>query len=130
MGEDKKPKEDRDQENADIEYKEEYTDYMTEIIRKAEREGHFDDLPGKGKPLKLEKNYYNPADKQLYRTLADNHILPRWVQLGNEIDLLKEEIVHLDGKEKHKKIKEVNKKIKEYNYACPSFLQKNKMSES
>ncbi|WP_244513319.1 DUF1992 domain-containing protein [Oceanobacillus limi] len=103
---------------------------MSEIIRKAEQDGHFDDLPGKGKPLKLDRNYGgNPYEAQLNKTLKDNHVLPRWVQLGNEIDQLKEIISTLDGKERRKKVKEVNKKIKEFNYACPPSLQRNKVAE-
>nr|WP_240510165.1 DUF1992 domain-containing protein [Virgibacillus profundi] len=102
---------------------------MSAIIKNAEKEGHFDNLPGKGKPLDLGRDYFNPPEKQLYKTLKDNHILPRWVELANEIDQLKEEVITLDGKEKRKKTKEVNKKIKEYNYACPPSLQKNKVVE-
>lgn len=104
-----------------------YTDHMSEIIKKAEREGHFDDLPGKGKPLNLGRDYMNPPEKQLYKTLKDNNILPRWVELANEIDRLKEELHAVEGKERRKQIKEINKQIKAYNYACPSSLQKNKI---
>ena len=34
---------------------------------------------------------YNP-EKQLYRTLANNHVLPRWIELSKEIDDLKEKL--------------------------------------
>ncbi|MBY7142774.1 DUF1992 domain-containing protein [Virgibacillus sp. NKC19-3] len=106
-----------------------YTDHMSEIIKKAEREGHFDDLPGKGKPLKHDQNYMNPSEKQLYKTLKDNHFLPRWVELANEIDRLKEELRPLQGKERRKKINKINKQIKAHNGACPPSLQKNKLTE-
>lgn len=46
-----------------------YTDPMSEIIKKAERKGYFNDLPGKGKPLKFGQDYMNPPEKQLYKTL-------------------------------------------------------------
>lgn len=113
----------------EIEERLQYKDHLSEIIKKAERDGHFDDLPGKGKPLQLGQDYMNPAEKQLYKTLKDNHILPRWIELGNEIEILKEEIHTLDGKELRKKVKEANKKIKEYNLACPPSLQRNRISE-
>lgn len=116
-------------EEFEIEERLQYTDHMSAIIKKAEKNGHFDNLPGKGKPLNLGRDYFNPPEKQLYKTLKDNHILPRWVELANEIDQLKEEITTLDGKEKRKIIKQANKKIKEYNYACPPSLQKNKLVE-
>lgn len=118
-----------DKEVFEIEERLEYKDHMSEIIKKAEREGHFDDLPGKGKPLNLRQDYMNPSEKQLYKTLKDNNILPRWIELGNEIDTLKEEIEKLDGKEKRKKLKEINKKTKEFNFACPPSLQRNRVSE-
>lgn len=121
--------EQRDKEVFEIEERLEYKDHMSEIIKKAEREGHFDDLPGKGKPLNLGQDYMNPSEKQLYKTLKDNHILPRWIELGNEIDSLKEEIKTLDGKEKRKRLKEINKKTKEFNFACPPSLQRNRVSE-
>lgn len=116
-------------ESFEIEERLQYRDHMSEIVKKAEREGQFDDLPGKGKPLKLGQDYMNPGEKQLYKTLKDNYIVPRWIELRNEIDILKEEILTLEGKEKQKKIKEANKKIKEYNLACPPSLQRNKVSE-
>lgn len=113
----------------EIEERLQYNDHLTEIIKKAEQEGHFDGLPGKGKPLRLGQDYFNPAEKQVYRTMADNHILPRWVELGNEIDEMKEELSTLVGKERSKKVKEMNKKVKEFNLSCPPSLQRNKAYE-
>jgi RimJ/RimL family protein N-acetyltransferase len=106
-----------------------YTDHLTEIIKRSEAAGDFDNLPGKGKPIDLGQNYLNPSEAQLYKTLKDNHVLPKWVELANEIDRMKEELTGLEGKDRRKLIKEINKKIKAYNYACPPSLQKNKMSE-
>ncbi|WP_196493782.1 DUF1992 domain-containing protein [Ornithinibacillus caprae] len=114
----------------EVEERLQYKDHMTEIIRKAEDEGHFEDLPGKGKPLHLGRNYGgNSYEAQLNKTLKDNHVLPRWVELANEIDHLKEQLQTREGKERKKLVKEINKKIKEYNYACPPSLQRNKVSE-
>ncbi|MFD2042981.1 DUF1992 domain-containing protein [Ornithinibacillus salinisoli] len=120
----------KEEELTEIEEKFQYTDHMSEIIRNAEKNGHFDDLPGKGKPLNLGRDYGgNRYEAQLNKTLKDNHVLPRWVELANEIDKMKKEIESLEGKEHRKKVKEVNKKVKEYNYACPPSLQKNKVAE-
>lgn len=105
-----------------------YTDHLTEIIRKAERQGDFDNLPGKGKPLDLGNTYFsNSYERQMYKTMKDNHVLPEWVRLGKEIDAEKEKLANLKGKERSKKIKQINKKIKAYNYACPPSLQRNKL---
>ncbi|WP_234447128.1 DUF1992 domain-containing protein [Virgibacillus salexigens] len=106
-----------------------YADPIGEMIKKAENDGQFDNLPGKGKPLYLGKNYLNPDEKQLYKTMKDNHVLPKWVELANEIDHIKKEFLTLDGEERLKKIKIINKKIKAYNYACPPSLQRNKIME-
>jgi RimJ/RimL family protein N-acetyltransferase len=114
-------------ETAEIEERLQYSDHMSEIIKKAERDGHFDDLPGKGKPLNLGQDYMNPAEKQLYKTMKDNHILPRWIELGNEIDILKQGLDTLEKREKQKRIKEINKKVKEYNMGCPPSLQRNRV---
>ncbi|WP_246001263.1 DUF1992 domain-containing protein [Oceanobacillus piezotolerans] len=100
------------------------------MVKKAEKDGQFDFLPGKGKPLKLEQEYLaNSGEKQLYKTMKDNHVLPNWVKLSKEIEQLKEEIKHVQGSQRRRKLKEINKKIKDYNYACPTSLQKNKMVE-
>ncbi|WP_211237431.1 GNAT family N-acetyltransferase [Paucisalibacillus globulus] len=106
-----------------------YRDHMTEIVKRSEAAGDFDNLPGKGKPLDLGPSTTNPSEAQLYKTLKDNHILPPWIELANEIDSLKEQLENLDGKERRKLVKEINKKIKAYNYACPPSLQKNRVWE-
>ncbi|RLL43699.1 GNAT family N-acetyltransferase [Oceanobacillus piezotolerans] len=114
----------------EIEEKLQYHDHLTEMVKKAEKDGQFDFLPGKGKPLKLEQEYLaNSGEKQLYKTMKDNHVLPNWVKLSKEIEQLKEEIKHVQGSQRRRKLKEINKKIKDYNYACPTSLQKNKMVE-
>ena len=102
-----------------------YRDHMTEIVQRSEAAGDFDNLPGKGK----RPSSTNPSEAQLYKTLKDNHILPPWIELANEIDSLKEQLENLDGKERRKLVKEINKKIKAYNYACPPSLQKNRVWE-
>lgn len=84
-----------------------YTDHLSAIIQRAEREGHFDNLPGKGKPLDLGRDYTNPYEARLYKTMKDNNILPRWVELEREIDALKEQLDNVGEKEKY-----LNKLIK------------------
>ncbi|XP_061337706.1 uncharacterized protein LOC133284654 [Gastrolobium bilobum] len=49
-------------------------------------EGHFENLPGKGKPLKLDTNpHADPAEDTLYRILSKNGCAPEWVELNKEI---------------------------------------------
>lgn len=49
-------------------------------------EGHFENLPGKGKPLDLSTNpHADPAEDTLYRILSRNGCAPEWVELNKEI---------------------------------------------
>lgn len=49
-------------------------------------EGHFENLPGKGKPLNLTSNpHADPAEDTLYRILSRNGCAPEWVELNKEI---------------------------------------------
>ncbi|OAO91294.1 hypothetical protein AXX17_AT5G02860 [Arabidopsis thaliana] len=49
-------------------------------------EGHFENLPGKGKPLNLHTNpHADPAEDTLYRILNKNGFAPEWVELNKEI---------------------------------------------
>ncbi|KAB8109607.1 hypothetical protein EE612_045926 [Oryza sativa] len=49
-------------------------------------EGHFENLPGKGKPLNLNSNpHADPAEDTLYRILSRNGCAPEWVELNKEI---------------------------------------------
>jgi DnaJ family protein C protein 28 len=49
-------------------------------------EGHFENLPGKGKPLNLDSNpHADPAEDTLYRILSRNGCAPEWVELNKEI---------------------------------------------
>ncbi|WP_242143037.1 MULTISPECIES: DUF1992 domain-containing protein [unclassified Bacillus cereus group] len=102
-----------------------YEDHISSIVKRAEKSGVFDDLPGKGKPLQIDKSLsYNP-EKQLYKTLKDNHVLPRWIELSKEIDHLKEKLETIvDSKEAGKLVRKINKKILEYNLICPPSAQK------
>ncbi|KAL9243405.1 hypothetical protein vseg_017298 [Gypsophila vaccaria] len=55
-------------------------------IWKSMEEGHFENLPGKGKPLDLSTNpHADPADDTLYRILSKNGCAPEWVELNKQI---------------------------------------------
>jgi DnaJ family protein C protein 28 len=56
-------------------------------IEEAQREGKFDNLPGKGKPLKLNDNpFQDPAVDAAYSLLKDNDFTLPWIAEGKEID--------------------------------------------
>jgi len=105
-----------------------YEDHISSIIKQAEKKGVFNDLPGKGKPLNLDKELsYNP-EKQLYRTLKNNHVLPKWIELSKEIDVLKETLKETtNSTEAANLIRIINKKVSEHNLICPPSAQKTRV---
>ena len=55
-------------------------------IKEAMDRGEFANLPGKGKPLKLDTNpYLTPQARMVNRLLKENGFAPRWVELEKEI---------------------------------------------
>lgn len=55
-------------------------------IEEAMERGEFSDLPGKGKPLKLDANpFLTPQARMANRLLKENGFSPRWVELEKEI---------------------------------------------
>jgi DnaJ family protein C protein 28 len=60
-------------------------DLIEELIQEGMESGLFDNLPGKGKPLNLNKNPYG-ADMQLANELLkENDLPPAWILQRNEI---------------------------------------------
>jgi hypothetical protein len=59
-------------------------------IRKAIKDGEFDNLPGQGKPLQLEDLSHIPEDLRVaYKVLKNSNML-------NDVDRLKEELMTID----------------------------------
>lgn len=55
-------------------------------IQQAQKEGAFDNLPGKGKPLKLDDDEMVPEDLRLvYKILRNSNCLPVEMQIRKEI---------------------------------------------
>ncbi len=60
---------------------------VDEIIQQAMAEGAFDDLPGKGRPLRLDENpNADPAWEIAYKLLRDNGFSLPWIEERNEIE--------------------------------------------
>jgi hypothetical protein len=76
----------------------EWSNVMDELFEQALREGAFDNLPGKGKPLKLSKNPLNPEYELAFQLLKDNDYTLPWIAQRNEIvsrtDSLRADILH------------------------------------
>lgn len=61
---------------------------IEEIIQQAMREGAFDNLPGKGKPLDLEDNPHLEPEWQLaYHLLKQNGFAPQFIEQRQAIEI-------------------------------------------
>jgi hypothetical protein len=64
---------------------------VEERIKKAQEEGVFDNLPGKGKPLQLEDDSAIPEDLRVaYKVLKNSNCLPIEMELRKEIFSLRQ----------------------------------------
>ena len=55
-------------------------------IREAQKQGLFDDLPGKGEPLNLSENpFLDPSWRTAYKLLQDQGFALEWIELDKEI---------------------------------------------
>ncbi|MGH2516025.1 MAG: DUF1992 domain-containing protein [Ktedonobacterales bacterium] len=63
-----------------------WRDYVEEQITEAQQRGDFDNLPGAGKPLRIEKNVF-AGDKALaYSLLKNNQVAPPEIERAKDID--------------------------------------------
>jgi len=84
-----------------------------ERIRAAQREGAFDNLPGKGKPLVLEDLSTVPEDLRMaYHLLKSAHVLPPEAELQKEIHTLQDLLKYLEDDGERKALaKEIEGKV-------------------
>lgn len=80
-----------------------FTRIVGERIREAQKDGAFDNLPGKGKPLQLEDHSMIPEDLRMsYHILRNAHVLPPEAEIQKEIHTLQELLKYIeeDGERK------------------------------
>jgi hypothetical protein len=66
-------------------------------ILEAQRNGAFDDLPGKGKPLELEDLSWVPDDLRIgYHVLKNANVLPPEAELLKDIHTLEDLLKHVE----------------------------------
>src|SRR5437879_6730183 len=66
-------------------------------ILEAHREGVFDNLPGKGKPLELEDLSWVPEDLRIgYHILKNAHVLPPEAELLKDIHTIEDLLKHVE----------------------------------
>lgn len=99
--------------------------WMEEIIQEAMRKGKFDDLPGKGKPLDLERDEPDPYASEgswlVNKILRENKAAPLWVELEKEIRADREWLAThpKDHPERPSRLVELNEKILLFNLNKP-----------
>ncbi|GGE69081.1 DnaJ family domain-containing protein [Priestia taiwanensis] len=100
-----------------------YEDHLTAIIKRTGDDGSIDHL--KGKPLNLDTTASYNLEKQMYKTMKDNNVLPPWIELGKGIDLLKAELKECKDEQRIRAlVEDINKKVRNHNLACPYPAQK------
>jgi Domain of unknown function (DUF1992) len=66
-------------------------------ILEAQRNGEFDNLPGKGKPLQLEDMSWVPEELRIgYHVLKNAHVLPPEAELLKDIHTLEDLLKHVE----------------------------------
>jgi hypothetical protein len=76
---------------------------VEERIREAQREGAFDNLPGKGRPLQLEDQSLIPEDLRMsYHILKNAHVLPPEAELRKEIHTLQDLLKYVEDESERK----------------------------
>lgn len=99
--------------------------WMEEIIGEAMKQGKFDDLPGKGKPLDLERDEPDPYAREgswiVNRVLRHNKAAPLWVELEKAIREDREWLAThpKDHPERPSRLAELNEKILLFNLNKP-----------
>jgi len=64
----------------------EWRDIISMRIEEAMRNGDFDNLAGRGKPLKLDRNPYTPAGMEMaFDLLKNNDLAPAWIGMRREL---------------------------------------------
>jgi len=100
--------------------------WIDEIIQDAMRKGEFDNLPGKGKPLDLNKDEPDPyaageGSWLVNKILRENKVAPLWIELEKSIREDREWLAShpKDHPERQERIRELNEKIMLYNLNKP-----------
>lgn len=86
-------------------------------IKEAQRNGEFDNLPGRGKPIEYEEDRHIPEDLRLaYKILQNAGCLPPEVEEKKKIRQMEDMLANIpDEKEKYKLIKKINYRIMKLN---------------
>lgn len=101
-------------------------DLVEDTVREAQARGDFDNLPGKGQPLRFTENPLVPPHVEMAnRLLANAGFAPDWVELAREIDADTSRCRSLatQGREQEARVlfEELVKKTRLFNLKVPLF---------
>lgn len=72
-----------------------WQNHIDRALQAAKEEGKLQNLPGEGKPLKLEDETHTPEHLRLaHRLLKDHGFAPDWIMHSQEIDQKKKQLLH------------------------------------
>ena len=94
-------------------------------IRKAQKNGAFNNLPGAGQPLNLAQDQHIPEDLRLpYKILKNADCLPPEIELKKEIHTTEELLAQMpDTSERYKMMKKLNYLIMKLNSTRQGNIQ-------
>ena len=90
---------------------------VEERIKKAQKEGVFENLPGKGQPLDLNKDQHVAEELRLaYKMLKNADCLPPELELRKEVERTEQLLASMtDTAERHRTMKKLNYMIMKVN---------------
>ena len=99
-----------------------WTSLVEERLRRAQAEGAFDDLPGRGRPLPPLEDGHAPAELRLaHSLLRANGLAPEWVTLGQEVKARRERLLRQDRRgSAAEDVARLNRDILRYNLMAPA----------
>jgi hypothetical protein len=65
------------------------------LIREAQERGAFDDLPGRGEPLRIDRNPYAGEMELAHQMLRNASVAPPWIEADKEARALRAQRDHL-----------------------------------
>ncbi len=92
-------------------------------IEEAMKRGDFDNLPGKGKPLRLDDYFDTPEELRVgYSVLKSAGFVPEEAELLKEIGLLKEQLATTVNEEERKRlVRQINDRQLKYDLLVERF---------
>jgi DnaJ family protein C protein 28 len=65
--------------------REDWSNLIEDLIEEGRQKGMFDDLPGQGKPLNLNKNPFGRESELAHNLLKQNDLAPAWITNRSQI---------------------------------------------